>query len=30
MEVEGRKWSRWKLMGCSLRLSGGGGGGGGG
>ena len=22
MEVEGRRWSRWKLTGCSLRLRG--------
>ena len=27
MEVEGRRWSRWRLRGCSLRLGGGGGGG---
>ena len=30
VEVEGRKWSRWRLRRCSLSLRGGGGGGGGG
>ena len=29
MEVEGRRWSSWRLRGCNLRLRGGGGGGGG-
>ena len=28
VEVERRRWSRWMLRGCSLRLGGGGGGGG--
>ena len=28
VEVEGRRWSRWRLRGCSLWLRGGGGGGG--
>ena len=29
MDVEGRRWSRWRLRGCSLGLRGGGRGGGG-
>ena len=27
VEVEGRRWSRWRLRGCSLKLRAGGGGG---